>query len=149
MRSDVRNKVNALFLMTVQELSEVYLNLIGEIPYSAHKQRLIRKIAWAYQCDGIPPISTAALKRAKKIAKSTHLRTVPPKEFRTENSNPDQKYILQPGVVLVRQYRGKRYEVAVKERGFELNGKFYKSISAVAKAITGTHWNGRKFFGLQ
>ena len=54
----------------------------------------------------------------------------------------------KPGSAIVRQYRGLRLTVHVLERGFEWNGLPYSSLTAVAKAITGQHWNGRLFFGL-
>ena len=50
--------------------------------------------------------------------------------------------------MILRDYRGLRLTVTVLERGFEWNGQIYSSLTAVAKAITGTHWNGRLFFGL-
>ena len=52
------------------------------------------------------------------------------------------------GTRLVREWNGARCEVTVTGDGFEFQGKTYRSLSAVAKAITGTHWNGRAFFGL-
>jgi hypothetical protein len=53
-----------------------------------------------------------------------------------------------PGTVLSRDYRGQRLEVTVLEQGFEYDGVVYRSLSAVARAVTGTHWNGWAFFGL-
>jgi hypothetical protein len=50
--------------------------------------------------------------------------------------------------VLIRVYRGLRLTVTVLERGYEWNGRYFPSLSAVACAITGCHWNGRLFFGL-
>ncbi|MEN6521147.1 MAG: DUF2924 domain-containing protein [Armatimonadota bacterium] len=52
------------------------------------------------------------------------------------------------GSRFVREWNGRRYEVTALIDGFEFNGRKYKSLSAVAKVITGTHWNGRAFFGL-
>jgi len=52
------------------------------------------------------------------------------------------------GSVILRQYRGLRLAVTVLERGFEWNRQAYPSLSALACAITGAHWNGRLFFGL-
>ncbi len=53
-----------------------------------------------------------------------------------------------PGSVLTRKYRGKGIVVTVLPKGFEWEGTVYRSLSAVAKAVTGSHWNGRLFFGL-
>jgi|SRR5574344_1310555 hypothetical protein len=57
---------------------------------------------------------------------------------------------LLHGTRLVRIWKGKKYEVTLCDEGkFEYNGIFFKSLSAVAKAITGTHWNGKTFFGVK
>jgi hypothetical protein len=52
------------------------------------------------------------------------------------------------GTRLVRDWDGRRYEVTVVQGGYEFEGRRYRSLSAIATAITGTHWNGRAFFGL-
>jgi hypothetical protein len=57
--------------------------------------------------------------------------------------------MLRPGTVLGREWRGRIQRVAVLADGFSWNGKTYPSLSKVAFAITGTRWNGPKFFGLR
>jgi len=54
---------------------------------------------------------------------------------------------LLPGTRFLRIWNDKRYEVIVREDGFEFEGKTYRSLSAVAREITGTRWNGKIFFG--
>jgi Protein of unknown function (DUF2924) len=56
---------------------------------------------------------------------------------------------LRPGTVLGREWNGRMQRVAVLADGFAWNGKTYRSLSKVAFAITGTRWNGPKFFGLR
>ncbi len=53
-----------------------------------------------------------------------------------------------PGQWLRREYKGCEILVQVLEKGFEFDGKHYRSLSAIAKAVTGAHWNGHLFFGL-
>ena len=53
------------------------------------------------------------------------------------------------GTVLTREYKGKKISVAVLDKGFEYNGEVYRSLTAVADAVTGSHWNGYRFFGLK
>jgi hypothetical protein len=53
------------------------------------------------------------------------------------------------GTVLTREYGGEKHEVVVLAKGFEYRGKPYRSLSAIARAITGTRWNGLIFFGLR
>ena len=54
-----------------------------------------------------------------------------------------------PGTAIVRQYKGRALQVLVLTDGFEFEGQRYKSLSAVAKKITGSHVNGYRFFGLE
>jgi len=53
------------------------------------------------------------------------------------------------GAVLRRQWQGRRIEAVVEENGFRCEGELYSSLSAVARAATGTRWNGPRFFGLR
>lgn len=55
---------------------------------------------------------------------------------------------LRPGTVLVREWQGRTHRVEVTDAGFELNGRVFPSLSAVANAITGAIWSGPRFFGL-
>jgi hypothetical protein len=55
---------------------------------------------------------------------------------------------LKPGTVLVRDYHGQRHTVTVTDHGFEWQGMTYASLSAIARAITGTAWSGPRFFAL-
>jgi len=56
---------------------------------------------------------------------------------------------LKPGTVLVREYQGRRHTVTTVRDGFEWQGTTYPSLSAIARAITGTSWSGPRFFALQ
>lgn len=66
----------------------------------------------------------------------------------TTNLPPIQIPLLSTGTQLVREWNGRPYRVEVTEAGFELDGKCYSSLSAIAKNITGAHWSGPRFFGL-
>lgn len=55
---------------------------------------------------------------------------------------------LRPGTVLIREWRGVTHRVLVRHKGFEHDDKTYGSLSEVARAISGTHWSGPRFFGL-
>jgi hypothetical protein len=60
-----------------------------------------------------------------------------------------QIYAVRPGTILAREWNGRIHRVAVLAEGFAWNGKTYPSLSKVAEAITGTRWNGPRFFGLR
>ena len=59
------------------------------------------------------------------------------------------KPTFKPGTRLIREWQGRTHEVTVLEQGFRWNGETYRSLSAIARAITGTRWNGHVFFGLK
>jgi hypothetical protein len=54
-----------------------------------------------------------------------------------------------PGTLITREYKGRLIQVQVVAAGFVYEGELYKSLSAVAKKVTGSHWNGFKFFNLE
>ena len=56
---------------------------------------------------------------------------------------------LKPGAKLLREWQGKSHSVIVLEDGFEWGGKRWRSLSAIARAITGAHWSGPRFFGVK
>jgi hypothetical protein len=55
---------------------------------------------------------------------------------------------LKPGAKLIREWRGETHTVIVLEDGFEWRGKRWRSLSVIAREITGAHWSGPRFFGL-
>ncbi len=54
-----------------------------------------------------------------------------------------------PGTLLKRKYKGSTVQVRVLPKGFEFDGEIYRSLSGVARKVTGAHWNGFHFFGLR
>ncbi len=68
---------------------------------------------------------------------------------KTQKFDQESKVLsIADGTKLVREFKGKRYSVTVIQNGYEFDGKKYKSLSAIANEITGTRWNGKKFFGV-
>lgn len=66
-----------------------------------------------------------------------------------QGGSADDVRRLKPGTVLVREYQGVVHEVSVVTEGFQWQGSVHASLSSIAKAITGTPWNGPRFFGLR
>jgi len=67
--------------------------------------------------------------------------------LRTNRITPESR--LDSGTVLAREWQGARHEVEIADGRFIYNGKYWSSLSEVARAITGTRWNGPRFFGLR
>lgn len=121
--------------------------------------------AWGRHCRGKPPAglprSLLARLLAYKVQAAVHEDISPTQQrflervardlsagIKCPNLQLDQRFQLKPGTVLVREHDGEHHRVMVLEQGFAWNGQVHKSLSAVATAITGTRWNGHRFFGL-
>ena len=153
--------LDALRRMTVGQLRDRYLALFGEPTRSGNRDFLFKRIAWRTQSLAEGGLSERAKRRAEELARDADVRLTiprPPKarEGTTERTTASaapaavstHDRLPVPGTVLTRLYRGKRVEAKVLPAGFEYDGAVYRSLSAVAKAVTGSHWNGLLFFGL-
>src|SRR5439155_11942759 len=65
-----------------------------------------------------------------------------------QESDPPRRH-LKAGTTLVRDYKGQRHTITVERDGYDWQGRTYRSLSAIARAITGTAWSGPRFFGLR
>ena len=149
--------VAALDEMTVTRLRERYVELFGDECRSKHRDFLRKRLAWRIQALAEGDLSERARQRAEELANDADLRLRPPKAP-VEPVGPERTTVarlpvynsrkLMPGVILTRQYKGKTIVVTVVERGYEYAGERYRSLSAVAKTVTGSHWNGMKFFNV-
>jgi hypothetical protein len=70
------------------------------------------------------------------------------REFEKDAPSFDPGVLLKAGTRLVREWRGHTHTVLVREDGFEYEGQCYRSLTVIAKRITGAHWSGPRFFGV-
>ena len=154
MKPETAARVDALRGMTVPELREEYARVWGEPTRSKHKRFLEKRIAWGLQANDEGGLSERARRRAEELANEADLRLLAPRGRRTEvhpfkpKKPPRDPRLPMPGAVLTREYRGQTIAVTALDEGFEYAGTVYRSLSAVAKAVTGAHWNGFHFWGL-
>jgi len=152
MNPDVRRQVEALDDMTVAELREAYAEVFGEPTRSRHKRYLQKRITWGLQAREQGGLSERARRRARELANEADLRLLAPKERRhaitRPFSPPRDDRLPPPGTVLTRAWKGRTIAVTVLDRGFDYEGEVYRSLSAIARIVTGTRWNGYLFFGL-
>ena len=80
---------------------------------------------------------------------SGELKTIAQYEARTGHTPTKRDSMPVVGTQLFREWKGERHCVTVQASGFEYQGRPFRSLSAVAKAITGTQWNGWLFFGVR
>ena len=159
MKVNIAREVADLKRMTVKELRGRYLDVFGEATRSGNKDFLWKRIAWRMQANAEGDLTERARRRAEELANDTDLRLRRPPEKPAPSPTSttrtakvdfgDRAGELMPGTVLTRPYKGQTITVTVLDNGFEHEGEVYRSLSAVAKAITGSHWNGNYFFGLK
>jgi hypothetical protein len=148
---NMEHEVAALRLLTIVELRRRYAQIVGEATESRHREHLIRRIAWHLQAKAEGGLSQRALRRATELAQDADLRLTapkPPKAKLVVAAPSTGERIPPPGTVLKRPYKGQDILVTVRTDGFEYLGEVYRSLSAIARTVTGTHWNGLHFFGL-
>ena len=112
----------------------------------AHLQRwlLIRVLAYRLQSDALGGLdkSVRRILRSEKDDDATA-----PFDRRAPQTRDGVD--LKPGVLLVREWNGRLERVMILEHGFAWDGQTFGSLSQIAKAMTGTNWNGHRFFGLR
>ena len=70
-------------------------------------------------------------------------------EFEKGARSFDPSIVVKTSAILVRQWRGQRHTVLVREDGYEYEGDRYRSLTVIAEQITGAHWSGPRFFGVR
>jgi DUF2924 family protein len=146
----IQQEIAAIRLMSLEKLKGKYAELFGRVPRASHKGHLLRRVAWQAQAAVEGGLSDRSKRRAAELAEDPDLPVnVSRKPPVPKAATKRDKRLPARGTVLVRPYRGQMIEVRVLDKGFEHDGQVYKSLTAVAEKITGKHWNGFHFFGLQ
>ncbi len=153
---NVTKELAALQKLSVGDLRERYTQLFQETTQARNRPWLIKRIIWRMQSLEQGGLSERALLRAKELAATSDLRVTAPTRQRTtegattrtiECSVPPSRTPL-PGMLLTRRYKGQLLQVRVLADGFDYLGERYRSLSAIAKQITGSHCSGNRFFQL-
>ena len=156
MKLTVAQQVAALQRLTTRQLRAKFAELCDETTFSSNRTWLVKRIAWRMQALAEGGLCERALRRAAELAHDADLRLAAPRTTRVRRTKRPQQHRRQyanyllpmPGTVLTRPYKGQTLQVQVQTDGFEFDGHTYRSLSAVAKAITGSHCSGRLFFRL-
>lgn len=108
----------------------------SEPPRYASVEFMRKAVAYAIQEREFGGLPAAAQRELRSIAKGT------------QSAATSSRIKTKPGTKLLREWDGNTHEVLVTDKGFVWNGTMYRSLSAVAMAITGAKWSGQRFFGL-
>ncbi len=146
-------EIEALRHQKVGQLKVKYREVFGLESRSNHRQFLVRRIAWRLQANSEGALSERARQRAMSLAEDADLRIRAPHSFLKKLAEPGGKCwrdprLPPPGSLLNRQFKGQDVSVEVLENGFRYQERVYRSLSAVARQVTGVQWNGFAFFGL-
>lgn len=157
MNLDIAQEVAALERMTAKQLQERYAELFDERSRSGNRIWLIKRITWRMQANTYGDLSERARQRAAELANDADIRmkappTLPHPSATSARKQPthfksDKARLPIPGTLLTRTYKGRDIRVKVLADGFEFEGTRFQSLSAVAREVTGSHWNGYHFFG--
>jgi hypothetical protein len=132
--------------LTTDELKARWRALHGKEPPRFNRQFLIKRLAYRIQEVAYGKLTDDDHARMEQILDDNGYNDIGVKLGSGRAGQVDRPL---PGTVLTREWKGKRHEVIVQPKGFEYRGKPYRSLTAVARAITGTSWNGLVFFGLR
>ena len=158
MDESVIAQIEQLRKLTIAALRLKYYEVFGEQSRSANRSFLFRRIAFRLQARAEGDLSERARRRALEIADDSDLRLhvsravfgdgARRKSEPAPAQRPRDPRLPIPGVILTRRYGNRRIVVTVLADGFEYQSKHYGSLSAIAREVTGTRWNGLTFFGL-
>jgi hypothetical protein len=128
----VTSTIDGIRSLSRSDLLERWTQHWGKEPPKYVSRRLLElSAAWHLQCRmyGGP---------------DRELRRLLNRSVRSDAGKPS----IKPGTRLVREWNGRTHHVEVLDKGFRWNDRTYRSLSSIAKAITGAHWSGPRFFGL-
>ena len=136
-----REALSRLPKLDIRELREEWRRLYkADVSPHLSRELLIRAVAYRMQevaLGGLRPEPQRELRQIAQQLKQTGTAAI---RLRPQ---------LKPGTQLMREWQGRTYEVVVLDDGFSWQGMHYRSLSAVARKITGTVWSGPLFFGLK
>ncbi|HMU65559.1 MAG TPA: DUF2924 domain-containing protein [Cellvibrionaceae bacterium] len=142
----VVNRIIALPKLPFTDLKALWLELFGSAPTTHSRPFLVRRIAYQLQENEFRKVNPELLERNKARIEAL----IEQERIKNDHAKNPHSYVLTPGTVLTREYQRLEHCVVVTEDNhFEYRGRRYKSLSVIAREITGTRWSGPLFFGLK
>jgi Protein of unknown function (DUF2924) len=142
MTDTIPARLAALKTMALPELKAEWRTLFGTEPPGYNRRFLESRLAYRIQelaYDGLKP---ETIRRLEALGEQFADRNITPRRIRHDA-------MPIAGTRLVREWQGVEHTVTVLTEGYEWQGRPYRSLSAIARAITGTRWNGPLFFGIR
>ncbi len=140
-RDTLETELAALAELPIDDLRQVWAARFGSEPPKLKSRSVIRsELAWRFQAEAFGGLDAVSARRLAEIGATLE---------RDDEYEPKIRRDFSPGVVLTREWKGTIHKVTVMAQGFQHLGKRYKSLSDIARTITGTRWSGPRFFGLE
>ena len=138
---DLAQQITALNNLSYAELHAMWSRLFRyRAPKKFAHDHLELGIAWKLQAQISGGLNIATRRRLDELARTLTTKV---------DSTQKRTITLKPGARLLREWAGKSHEILVTEKGFVWRGKTWKSLSVIAREITGARWSGPRFFGLR
>ncbi|MHB1191248.1 MAG: DUF2924 domain-containing protein [Armatimonadota bacterium] len=149
MTDSVLSQITGLKTLDHDGLCRLWRTLYGKEPPAYNRTFLVSRLAYRIQELAYGGLRDDTKARMRDLLSSGGFDEIGGNRKRRKSgvrgSGKDSPVV---GTRFVREWKGRRYEVVAVPGGFEYDGRLYRSLSAIAKAITGTHWNGKLFFGI-
>jgi hypothetical protein len=137
-------EIAALPMMNIAQLQAKWRRDLKQAPPPhVRKQLLVPLLAYKLQEQAYGGLKPEVKRRLRELAAGFD------RNPRKTGGQFTDSIRIKPGTRLIRQWEGKTHQVTVGEAGFEYDGELYKSLSVIARLITGTRWSGPLFFGLR
>lgn len=135
----MNDRIIELKLLSKAELEQKYYVNFGHLPPNGYTRSYqIKEIAWKEKYNTLP----ADIKEQIDNLVNEYEKT------KSVDIKKIKRFKVTVGTKFVREFKGEKHEVIAVENGFKYRDVTYKTLSAIANVITGTHWNGKKFFGV-
>ena len=142
MTDKVLQRIVALRAMPIDKLKQTWRDLYQTEPPAYNRRHLENRLAYRIQELAYGGLKVETIRRLERLGEELDGGDRTRRSIRADRDRPIT------GTRLLREWQGVEQVVTVTADGFEWQGRPYKSLSAIARAITGTRWNGNAFFGL-
>jgi hypothetical protein len=139
----LESELEQLRNLTSEELRERWQTLFGaEPPPKLRSSLIVQGIAYRLQEKALGGLKPATVRLLERIADDAAAR-------RQSTTSTPEKIRVNAGTVLIREWHGTKHQVTVLKDGFLFRARRFRSLSQIARAITGSRWSGPLFFGLK
>lgn len=144
----LHQEIERIQSLDFDELGLRWRNAFGRrAPAGLPRTLMIRSLIYRMQVDALGDLDPQ-LVRLLHVYAARGAKEGEDRATETPGRAPSETLTIKPGSILVRDWGGRAQRVMALEVGFAWEGRNYRSLSEVARAITGTRWNGRRFFGV-